>query len=95
MAEIARKKRAELLGSLKSTYSSCDAIRWLHNFERVDFTKDDAIHVAGYPDSVSKLPFGNELLQWMENGSHIAVVFDAAGKFIEISHDFKHRSTSY
>ena len=50
-------------------------------------TKAQIISVAGQPNSVSVLPGGKTLLQWMTTGYHIALTFN--GEICEgVSHEF-------
>jgi len=50
-------------------------------------TKAQIISVAGQPNSISVLPGGKTLLQWMATGYHIALTFN--GEICEgVSHEF-------
>jgi hypothetical protein len=49
--------------------------------------KAQIISVAGQPSSISALPEGKTLLQWMAMGYHIALIFN--GEICEgVSHEF-------
>jgi hypothetical protein len=55
-------------------------------------TKDEATTKLGPPNSVSALPNGNVLLQWIDvyhqPGIHVAIVFGPDGKMIGVQHVF-------
>ena len=60
-------------------------------------TISDAIAVLGPPRSRSTMPNGGVLLQWMElnpgflkaKGAHVAVLFDASGKMLRVTHEYQ------
>lgn len=56
-------------------------------------TTQDVIELFGQPQSVSDAGGGNQLLQWIRaspfGAKHIAILFDASGKMIRITHRFK------
>jgi hypothetical protein len=50
-------------------------------------SKQEIITIVGQPNSVSALPEGKSILQWMATGYHIALVFN--GEICEgVSHEF-------
>lgn len=50
-------------------------------------SKNQIIAVVGAPNSISALPDGKSLLQWMATGYHIALIFN--GDICEgVSHEF-------
>lgn len=50
-------------------------------------SKDEIIAVVGAPNSISALPDGKAILQWMATGYHIALIFN--GEVCEgVSHEF-------
>ena len=59
-------------------------------------TIDEAIASMGPPKSKSSAGTG-VLLQWMEtnvgfavaNGAHVAILFDASGKMVKITHEYR------
>lgn len=59
-------------------------------------TIDEAIAALGPPKSRSRAGTG-VLLQWMEtnvgygsaNGAHVAILFDANGKMVKITHEYR------
>jgi hypothetical protein len=51
-------------------------------------TADEIIAVVGPPTSRSSMAFGQMLLQWQATGCHMALLFDAEGRFLEISHEY-------
>jgi hypothetical protein len=55
-------------------------------------TKDEAIARLGTPQSISAMPAGASLLQWIDNYSaapiHVAIMFGADGRMIRVEHVF-------
>jgi hypothetical protein len=51
-------------------------------------TADEIIVVVGHPSSMSSIARGKTLLQWQATGCHMALVFDADGRFEEITHQY-------
>jgi len=50
-------------------------------------TREEIIAVVGPPHSVSTMADNGQLLQWMQAGYHIAIMFDQQGMFKGISHE--------
>jgi hypothetical protein len=55
-------------------------------------TTDQIIAVVGLPTSRSSMAHGQTLLQWQATGYHIAMLFDAEGRFVNITHEFANYS---
>jgi len=55
-------------------------------------TEGEIIAVVGPPSSVSSMAFGQSLLQWQATGYHIALLFDAGGRFLKITHEYGHQA---
>ena len=53
-------------------------------------TADEIIAVVGNPSSISSMAAGNTLLQWQATGCHMALLFDANGRFVKITHQHAH-----
>jgi hypothetical protein len=51
-------------------------------------TANEIIAVVGQPTSISSMSAGRRLLQWQATGCHMALLFDADGRFVEITHQF-------
>ena len=51
-------------------------------------TADEIINVVGFPTARGSMAFGKTLLQWQATGYHIAILFDASGKFEKISSEY-------
>jgi hypothetical protein len=51
-------------------------------------TADEIICAVGQPTSRSSMAFGQMLLQWQAPGCHMALLFDANGQFIKITHEY-------
>jgi hypothetical protein len=51
-------------------------------------TANEIVATVGPPTSISSLSEGQELWQWQAIGCHMALLFDAEGRFIGISHQF-------
>jgi hypothetical protein len=51
-------------------------------------TADEIIAAVGPPSSRSSLAHNHVLLQWQATGCHMAIVFDASGRFLKISHEY-------
>ena len=60
-------------------------------------TMDEAIRLMGPPKSRSDMAASGVLLQWMEmtrgfasaKAAHVAVLFDASGKMVRITHEYR------
>jgi len=50
-------------------------------------TKEDIVAAVGPPSSISQLPDGKMLLQWIATGYHIALLFDGE-TFDGVTHEF-------
>jgi hypothetical protein len=46
------------------------------------------IAVVGQPSSYSAMAGGQTLVQWQATGCHMAILFDASGRFVGISHQY-------
>jgi hypothetical protein len=55
-------------------------------------TRGQIIALVGNPNSVSTYDNGKTLLQWIQSGYHIALIFDANGVCEGVQHEFKHPS---
>jgi hypothetical protein len=53
-------------------------------------TNDEIMAVVGRPSSMSSMAGGKMLLQWQATGCHMALLFDASGRFVEITHQYSH-----
>jgi hypothetical protein len=51
-------------------------------------TADEIVAVVGRPSSISSMAFGQTLLQWQAIGCHMALLFDADGRFVKITHQY-------
>jgi hypothetical protein len=52
-------------------------------------TADEIIAALGVrPTSASSLAHGTTLLQWQATGCHMALLFDAQGKFVKLTHQY-------
>jgi hypothetical protein len=51
---------------------------------------DEIVAGVGPPTSRSSMPNGEWLLQWQETGYHIALVFNAEGRAVRITHEYAH-----
>lgn len=51
-------------------------------------TADQIIAVVGPPSSISSMAAGMTLLQWQATGCHMALLFDANGRFAKITHQY-------
>jgi hypothetical protein len=49
-------------------------------------TNDEIMAAVGRPSSISSMAGGKRLLQWQATGCHMALLFDADGRFVEITH---------
>lgn len=56
-------------------------------------TKEEIISVVGRPNSVSAMPNGSQLLQWMATGYHISLMFDSNENCLGVSHEFSQVSS--
>jgi len=53
-------------------------------------TADEIIAGVGPPRSRSSIAHGRMLLQWQATGYHMAILFDASGRFAKITHEYAH-----
>jgi hypothetical protein len=51
-------------------------------------TSDQIIASVGRPTSIGSLARGNVLLQWQATGCHMAILFDANGRFVKVTHQY-------
>ena len=51
-------------------------------------TAAEIIAVVGQPSSVSSMAFGQTLMQWQAAGCHMALLFAANGRFVNVTHQF-------
>ena len=51
-------------------------------------TAEEIIAVVGNPSAVSSMAFGKTLLQWQAPGCHMSLLFDANGRFEQITHQY-------
>jgi hypothetical protein len=56
-------------------------------------TKEEIINVTGLPNSVSAMPNGTQLLQWMATGYHISLMFESNDNCLGVSHEFSQVSS--
>lgn len=62
-------------------------------------TRADAERILGKPNSISNLADGTTLLQWIHTqavlasaeSNHVALLFDASGKFLRVAHQTQTR----
>jgi len=52
-------------------------------------TITDANDILGIPNSESTFANGTRLLQWFRVGTHVAILFDAAGQMVRVTHRFQ------
>jgi hypothetical protein len=57
-----------------------------------DKTSEDIIAIVSLPTSRSSMAHGQTLLQWQATGYHIALLFNAEGRFVNITHEFSNYS---
>jgi hypothetical protein len=55
-------------------------------------TADEIIVVVGQPTSRSSIAHDQMLLQWQATGYHIALLFNAEGRLVKITHEFANYS---
>jgi hypothetical protein len=53
-------------------------------------TSDKIIAVVGWPTSRSSMAGNQILMQWQATGYHIAILFDADGRFVKVAHESAH-----
>ncbi|HEY3269306.1 MAG TPA: hypothetical protein VGM37_20530 [Armatimonadota bacterium] len=51
--------------------------------------KADIIKAAGLPNAINRTPEGHTLLQWIQPGYHIALLFDEKDICIRVTHEQK------
>jgi hypothetical protein len=55
-----------------------------------DKTSDKIIAVVGWPTSRSSMAGNQILMQWQATGYHIAILFEADGRFVKVTHESAH-----
>lgn len=55
---------------------------------------DQLIEILGPPSSISSMAAGRTLVQWQRTSYHVALLFDARGQFVKITHEYAHQAPS-
>jgi hypothetical protein len=96
-------QRAIVLWTLALLVVGCATVGHKFAYDKVDnlvpgvSTTADATQLLGPPASESTYDNGSKLLQWMYSqgtmvggsGAHVAILFDADGKMVRITHRYK------
>jgi hypothetical protein len=54
-------------------------------------TRREIVKAVGQPGTETQLPDGRTLLQWRATGYHIALVFEANGRCVGVTHEYGRR----